>query len=139
MNDRAVVDTGPLVAVVREREEAHTRCVNALKQLRPPLLTCWPVLTEVAWLLRKEPDGLKTVGGLIRTGSVRLVELDDEALHWIIAFMERYASVGAQLADAALMYIAQRDRIETVLTLDVRDFSVYRTSDGRALTILPRP
>ena len=137
MVDRAVADTGPLVAIVRTREKAHKKCAAALKTFRPPLLTCWPVLTEVAWLLRKEPDGMKAVGGLIESGLVKLVELDEPALVWIIAFMERYASAGAQMADAALMYLAEREGIDTVFTLDRRDFSVYRTTAGRALTIRP--
>ena len=134
---RAVADTGPLVAILRKRENAHNPCVAALKLLRPPLLTCWPVLTEVAWLLRNEPKRLTALGGLIRSGSVRLVELDELAFHWIVAFLERYSSVGAQMADAALMYIAEQEGIDTVLTLDRRDFSVYRTTDGRALNIVP--
>jgi predicted nucleic acid-binding protein len=51
--------------------------------------------------------------------------------------MERYATIRAQLADAALMFIAEREAIDTVFTLDRRDFAVYRTSDGQALTIVP--
>ena len=35
------------------------------------------------------------------------------------------------------MFIAEREGIGTVLTLDRRDFSVYRTTDGRALTVGP--
>ena len=58
---------------------------------------------------------------------------------WIIAFLERYATAEAQLADAALMYLAEREGIDTVFTLDRRDFSIYRTTDGRALTIIPEP
>jgi predicted nucleic acid-binding protein len=133
----AVADTSPLVAIVREREKAHKKCVAAVKSLRPSLLTCWPVLTEAAWLLRTEPGGTKALGGLIGSGAVKLVELDEVALRWIISFLERYASVGAQMADAAVMYIAERDGIDTVFTLDRRDFSVYRTTDGRALRIFP--
>jgi uncharacterized protein len=70
---------------------------------------------------------------------VKLADLDETALAWIIAFMERYASAGAQMADAALMYLAERESIDTVFTLDRCDFSVYRTTDGRALAILPEP
>ena len=77
------------------------------------------------------------MGELVGSGAVRLVELDEHALTWIIAYMGRYASLGAQLADAALMLIAEREEIGTVFTLDRRDFSVYRTTDGRALTIVP--
>ena len=138
MADRAVADTGPLVAIIRKREKAHRKCVAALKSLRPPLLTCWPVLTEAAWLLRGEPGGVRALGGLVQSGSVKLVELDESALLWMIAFLERYASVGAQMADAAVMYIAEREGIDTVFTLDRRDFSVYRTADHRALEIMPK-
>ena len=137
MSERAVVDTGPLVAIVRAREEAHGLCVAVLKDLRAPLLTCWPVFTEASWLLRNEPGGIEALGELVGSGAVRLVELDEHALTWIIAYMGRYASLGAQLADVALMFIAEREEIGIVFTLDRRDFSVYRTTDGRALTVVP--
>jgi predicted nucleic acid-binding protein len=91
----------------------------------------------LASLLRKEPGGMKAIGGLIESGMVRLVELDEPALSWIIAYMDRYASAGAQLADAALMYLAEREGIDSVFTLDRRDFSIYRTTEGRALSIVP--
>ncbi len=96
------------------------------------------MLTEAAWLLREEPGGARALGGLIQSGSVKLIELDESALHWIITFVERYASIAAQMADAAVMYIAEREGIDTVFTLDRRDFSVYRTTDGRALEIMPK-
>ena len=35
VSDRVVVDTGPLVAIVRAREEAHGRRVAVLKDLEP--------------------------------------------------------------------------------------------------------
>lgn len=137
MSKRAVVDTGPLVAIVRDGEQAHTHCVAMLKNLRSPLLTCWPVITEAAWLLRREHGAMKAIDGLISSGAVRLVELDATALSWAVSFMERYSTLGAQLADAALMFIAEHEGIDTVFTLDRRDFSVYRTETGKALAVVP--
>jgi predicted nucleic acid-binding protein len=87
--------------------------------------------------LRREQGGLRAVNGLVESGAVRVVDLDDRALAWMVDFVERYSSVGAQLADAALMLIAEREGIDTVLTLDRRDFSVYRTGAGKALSIVP--
>jgi predicted nucleic acid-binding protein len=132
-----VVDSGPLVAIVRAQEEAHAHCVSALKAFQVPLLTCWPVLTETAWLLREEPAGMRAVLGLVQSGAVQVVELDEHALVCIVAFMERFAAVGAQLADAALVSIADAHGVDTVFTLDRRGFSVYRLSSGKALAILP--
>jgi predicted nucleic acid-binding protein len=137
VSKRAVVDTGPLVAVIRRREAAHEACVDALKQLRSPPFTCWPVITEVSWLLRNEPGGIRAVARLVQSGVVRLVDLDEPALISIVNLMERYASAGVQLADAALLFIADREQIDTILTLDRRDFTIVRTSSGRAQDILP--
>lgn len=80
---------------------------------------------------------MKAIDGLVSSGAVRLVELDAWALSWAVAFKESYATLGAQLADAALMFIAEREGIETIFTLDRRDFSVYRTATGWALMVVP--
>jgi predicted nucleic acid-binding protein len=45
--------------------------------------------------------------------------------------------MGAQIADGALIYLAEREGIDTVFTLDRRGFLVYRLADGRSLRILP--
>jgi hypothetical protein len=101
-----VADTGPLVAIVRSREKSHKKCSATLNAGRPPLLTCWPVLTETARLLRDKPGQFKALGGLIDSGLVKLVELDETAFPWIIAFLERFAFAKAQLADAAVLTAA---------------------------------
>ncbi len=53
--------------------------------------------------------------------------------------MNRYASAKAQMADAALMYLTEREGIDSVFTLDRRDFTIYCTTDGHALIIIPEP
>lgn len=63
--------------------------------------------------------------------------LDDSAPAWLATFLRRYRNMGAQIADGALVYLAEREGIETVFTLDRRDFSVYRLGNGRSLRILP--
>ena len=72
MPKRAVADTGGLVAIIRKRKN-RKKCVAAVRALRPPLLTCWPVLTEAAWLLRDEKGGLKAPGDLVESGSVKII------------------------------------------------------------------
>ncbi|RJP34705.1 MAG: hypothetical protein C4547_10485 [Phycisphaerales bacterium] len=97
------------------------------------------MLTEAAWLVRKKSDGVKRLFELVEAGVINVTALDELAPPWVSQFIQKYTSVGAQVADAALMYLAEQLGTETVFTTDRRDFSVYRTSSGRAMRIVPAP
>ena len=125
------------MAIASARDQYHQLCVEQLRQLQPPLLTCWPVITEAAWLLRHQASAVERLLGSFEGGLLRLLILDEKALRWLAAFLMRYRKMGAQIADGALIYLAEREGIETVFTLDRRDFSVYRLGNGRSLRILP--
>jgi predicted nucleic acid-binding protein len=55
----------------------------------------------------------------------------------IAALMKRYEDIRPQLADAALIHLAVREKIETIFTLDVRNFSIYRAGRRRSFRIVP--
>lgn len=136
MRDQLVVDTGPLVALLSSRDEHHARCVELLSRVRRPLATCWPVLTEAAWLLRSLPSGCEKLLGLVQAGVIELHEIRATDIDWVSGFHSRYASVGVQLADACVMLLARRLDAD-VFTLDRRNFAVYRHDDGRPVTVVP--
>jgi predicted nucleic acid-binding protein len=46
-----LIDAGPIVALLHRDGHNHERCVRALRTLREPLATAWPVLTEAMYLL----------------------------------------------------------------------------------------
>jgi predicted nucleic acid-binding protein len=134
---RVLVDTGPLVSILSKKDKHHERCVAETKLLPAPLLTCWPVMTEAAWLLRQDSLAIQGLFRLFETGMCQLLDLDGPAIPWIAAFLQRYESIEAQLADAALMYLAEREGIRKIFTLDRRDFTVYRIKKGRRCEIVP--
>jgi predicted nucleic acid-binding protein len=55
----------------------------------------------------------------------------------INAILRKYADQGFDLADAALMHLAQRESIVHVFTTDRRHFSVFRTAARKPLQLLP--
>jgi predicted nucleic acid-binding protein len=125
--------TGPLVALLRPDDQHHHVCVEQSKDLLRTMITCWPVLTEAAWLLGDS----RTLMQMLARGKLICLDLDERAPEWMDRYASQYATLRPQLADIALMYLAERERISHVFTLDRRDFNVYRTSAGAPLQLLP--
>lgn len=132
-----MIDTGALVAILSSADAHHEECVEALRNLPGPLFSCWPVITEAAWLLRAHSRALQQLLRSIHGGLVEILPLTSLEAKGIADIMRKYQSIRPQLADAALVYLADRDEIDTIFTLDRRDFSVYRSARKRAFHILP--
>jgi hypothetical protein len=134
---RVLVDTGPIVAVLSRRDQYHKVCVEALRNMPGPLFTCWPVVTGAAWLLRRDSIAVEKLLNSIDTGLFELLPLASGDAKPIAAIMKKYRDTQIQLADAVLVHLAARDRLDTIFTLDQRDFTVYRLPRGKAFRIMP--
>jgi hypothetical protein len=132
-----LVDAGPLVAWVDVSDEHHSRCVEALKELREPMGTVWPAVTEALFLLLDLPEGQDAVLEMLRRGAVRLVPLGQEDVSRIQELMAKYRDQPMDFADAALVRVAERDGLDRVFTVDRRDFEVYRIGKRRSFQIIP--
>ena len=138
MPDRSpLLDTGPLVALYNAADRHHRLCVDTFAALTPPLFTCWPVLTEAAWILRKQSRPLDRIAASHAAGLFEILPLENGCLVEIATIMRRYEDIDLQLADAALAYLADREGIRTVFTLDRRDFSIIRLKRNRLLRLIP--
>ena len=125
------------MAILSDADQYHDACVEQLRGLRTPLLTCWPVVTEVNWLLRAYPQAiekfLSSFGGRI----FQLAFMDESDLPGVAAILAKYKTLGIQLADASLVHLANREGIDTVFTLDRRDFAVLRSATGKKFRVIP--
>jgi uncharacterized protein len=137
LTGQVLVDTGPVVAILLESDEHHKACVDQLHHIRGPLLTCWPVITEAAWLLRAYPQAIRRLLSSFHGRPFELVPLGETDLTGIAAILVKYAALGIQLADASLVHLANREGIEMMFTLDRRDFSVLRLAHGKKLHLIP--
>jgi len=98
--------------------------VNALASIADPLLTVWPVITEAMYLLRETPRGQDALFDILDDGAIRAAELDDGDLRRMKMLMRKYLSLPMDFADAALVRVAERDRLNRIVTFD-RHFKVY--------------
>jgi predicted nucleic acid-binding protein len=134
---RILVDTGPLVAILAPEERHHPICVSLLRSLPSPLITCWPVITEAMWLLRKSPRSVKKLLSAISAGVLEIPAVTAAEAGQIGSILDQYASLRPQFADAMVVYLARRENIETIFTLDRRDFLVYRNARNRPFHLIP--
>ena len=133
-----LVDAGPLVAVVDSGDQHHRKCVAALREIREPLATVWPALTEAMYLLLDLPLGQEAVWEMVERKVVKILPLDAGDVPRIRELMGKYADLPMDLADAALVRVAERDGLDTVFTVDRRDFDLYRISGRKRFRVVPR-
>lgn len=132
-----LVDTGPIVAILSAADQYHEICTEQLRSITGPLTTCWPVITEAAWLLRSHPRALRILLSSFNDRPFQLAALNESDLSGIAAILARYAGLQIQLADASLVHLANRERIQTVFTLDRRHFDVLRLARGKRFRVIP--
>lgn len=137
IHTHVIVDTGPLVAILDRSDHHHVICLETLKIIQPPMWTTWPVLTEVAWLIREQPKGLQRLWTLVETGLLRIANLPESCLSEMAQIQKRFPTLHLQLADMTLLLVAERDERKTIFTLDRRDFSVIQKKSRGKLKLLP--
>ncbi len=132
-----LIDAGPLVALFHGDDRAHEDCRDLLGRLREPLLTVWPVVAEAMYLLNFSWEAQEGLLRMIEAEDIKLAALEASDAPRIRELMQKYRDLPMDLADAALVCIAEKHRIAKVFTLDRRDFGVYRTRGTSAFTIMP--
>jgi predicted nucleic acid-binding protein len=132
-----LVDAGPLVALVNRGDTHHRRCVDALKTIRDPMLTVWPAVTEALFLVRDSWPAQAALLEMIESRVVELLPLDEDDVPRMTELMGKYRDLPMDLADAALVRVAERERLRHVFTLDQRDFRVYRPAGLGRLGLIP--
>ena len=55
MITNVALDTGPLVAFLDRQDQYHNWARDQFKQIKPPLLSCEPVISEACFLIRSLP------------------------------------------------------------------------------------
>ena len=129
------MDAGPLVALVDADDQFHVKCVAALKALRELLVTVWPPVTEAMDSLGDSPKAQEALWEMLVRGVLQLLPLDLTDVHRMRELMSKYADLPMDLADAALVRIAEREGIRKIFTVDRKDFNMYRLH-GRVRPII---
>jgi len=132
-----LVDAGPLVAIVHRSDDFHEPCAKVFRSLKQSPLSVWPAVTEAMHLLSFSWQAQDALWELLENGSVVLTDLTPGDLPRMRALVRQYRDLPMDLADAALVCVAERERISRVFTLDRKDFRIYRPRGLGRFSILP--
>ena len=132
-----LIDAGPLVALLHHDDQHHEKCVVALAKLRDPLVTVWPAFTEAMCLLNFSWRAQDALWELVLDETIRLLSVEADDHRRMRDLMKKYRMLPMDLADAALVAVAERERIRRIFTVDRRDFSIYRPAKLGKFMIIP--
>ena len=103
-----------------------------------PLLTVWPVLTEAFYLFNFSWKAQDNLWEFLARGGTEIAGLERSGRVRCRALMNKYSDLPMDMADAALVSIAEAKKIRSVFTLDHKDFSVYKPSHIKRLELIPK-
>jgi len=131
------IDTGPIVALFDKNDDKHSLCLNIFKKIQEPLITTWPVLTEVFYLLSFSSRAQDNLWEFIERGVVSIYAIDKDLMKTCRRLMKKYHDLPMYLADATLVAVAGAENIQTIFTLDHKDFRIYKKEQGKHFRLLP--
>ena len=134
----SLIDTGFLLAVLDKNDHRHFGCVNALESEFSPLLP-EVVLSELAYLVLREL-GYKVWVSFLRSvanGELPLISATTKDLARSAEILEKYQDSKIDFVDSIIMAIAERLEITRILTVDRRDFGLFRPQHCAAFEIVP--
>lgn len=132
---RAIVDTGPLVALLSARDTHHQWARSSFATIAPPGITCEAVLAEAWHLLRGTARGQSALLELLAGGTLTIEFGLMAELAAIRRLVSRYKDQPMSLADACMVRLAEIYDEASVITLD-RDFAVYRKNGRQVIPLI---
>ena len=137
MAANALIDTGAILAVLDHNDRWHEACTKALRQLHLPLLCSEAILTELFHLIVCSRVEMEAAWQFVHSEVVTLATIDEAELLHLHALMSRYSDRPMDFADATLVYLAERESLSVILTVDRADFETYRIGGKRRFRIVP--
>ena len=131
---KAIADTGFVVAFLNHSDRYHDWASEIGRVVSDPLLTCEAVLAETAF----QVESVGSVVGLLRTGFLRVAFDLTKNIEEVASLAERYRDRTPDLADLCLIRMSELYDNLPVLTVDEKDFRVYR-KNGRDVIPLVCP
>ncbi|MEL7352601.1 MAG: PIN domain-containing protein [Cyanobacteria bacterium P01_A01_bin.116] len=132
-----IVDTGAFIALLDKRDPFHQLAKGCFSSIREPLITTLPVITEACYLLTHQAaySLLKSLD----SNAFQVFSLEPHHMGRAADLMDQYVDLPMDFADASLVVLAEVLGHGRIITVDRRDFSVYRWKNSNVFDNLLFP
>lgn len=129
-----LVDTGFLVALFDPADALAAPAASYLKGHRHRLVATTATVVEACFFLppRTKADPL----AWIRRGGMAIVDVPAGAYAQLEITLRKYSDQEIDFADAALIWLAGETGASQVLTVDRKDFEIFRLKGGRRFEVI---
>lgn len=135
MDQRIIVDTGPLVAFFSRRDEYHTWVLQQLSILKGTLVTTESVISECLYLLDYSALVINAFHEMVKTKQLIVSSAPSHDFSEVMKLIQKYQDLPASVADASLLYVYNSTKHAIIMTLD-SDFLIYRAKNGKPPTLI---
>lgn len=134
----ALLDTGFLLAVLDADDRKHSECVTALLNEVEPLLPDM-VLPELAYMVLRELgyDVLINFFMTLQHGELTVIRSTHADLRRTTEILAQYADSRVDFVNCSIVAMAERLRIQRILTVDQRHFYLFRPNHCPYFEVLP--
>lgn len=136
--EKVIADTGFVVALANLADQQHADVTPIYLQYAQILLPQM-VLVEVAYLIGRDagiPAVVKFLKGL-SASRFELTSATEQDVTRIASILEQYSDSKLDFVDACVMAMAERLDIQTILTIDRRDFQIFQPRHCQSFTLKP--
>lgn len=133
-----VVDSGALIALYDGKDPFHEAIVSAAANPSDVLIVPVLAVTEVAYLLTR--IGLSAQLALLNdlaNGVYQIEGAQSQDFRRCSQILEQYSDLNLDFVDAVVLAVAERLKINRILTVDQRDFRIIRSTTGKPFTLVP--
>ncbi len=131
---KVLADSGYLVALGIRRDPRHQAAKAFLAAYKGEIIVPGPVVTESCYFLSTAAK-IRLLDWLAKGGG-SAVELPPDAYAGIGAIIARYAGLEPDFVDGAIVWLADQIDCRAILTVDVRDFGIYRLKGGKRFEVV---
>lgn len=131
---RYLVDAGPLIGWFSRRDQWHAWSTQALQAVDDVLWTSEAVFAEACYQLGGNTPEVAALVELVGSGHLRLLAPFGLAAGRLRSLLAKYPRM--DVCDASLVLLSEMHPAAKIVTLDVRDFGIYRRFRNEVLPLI---